>query len=92
MVNLAIAMSAMLTDVAAAALPAGCGQTGSTVTCTYTSGSNPFTVPVGVSSIHVLAVGGIGGGGSGGHGAAVDGDLNVTAGSTLYAVVAGTAR
>jgi hypothetical protein len=42
----------------AAALPAACSQSGPTVTCTYTSGSNPFPVPAGVFSIHVAAVGG----------------------------------
>ena len=45
----------------AAALPSACSQSGPTVTCTYTSGSNPFTVPAGVFSIHVVAVGGRGG-------------------------------
>jgi hypothetical protein len=82
----------------AAALPAGCSQNGQTVTCTYTSGSNPFTVPTSVSSIHVVAVGAMGSGsvvcvstctrtGVGGHGATVSGEIPVTAGSTLYAVV-----
>jgi hypothetical protein len=84
----------------AAALPPGCSQSGQTVTCTYTSGSNPFVVPAGVSSIHVVAVGGAGGksagctllGGctddaAGGLGAIVAGQLPVTGGSTVYAVV-----
>jgi hypothetical protein len=80
--------------VPAAALQPGCSQSGQTVTCAYTSGSNPFTVPAGVSSIHVAAIGGTGnsiGGapffGAGGHGAAVSGDLPVNSGATLYAVV-----
>lgn len=71
----------------AEALQAGCVQSGvSTVTCTYTSGANTFTVPSGVSSVHVEAVGGSGadalaGGipGAGGHGARVVGDLTVSA-------------
>lgn len=75
----------------AAALPSACSQLGRTVTCTYTSGSNPFTVPAGVFSIHVVAVAGRGGdsifGGVGGDGAVVSGDLPVKAGSTLYALV-----
>ncbi len=78
----------------AAALPSACSQSGPTVTCTYTSGSNPFAVPAGVFSIHVLAVGGSGGssffggvGSDGGDGAVVSGDLPVKAGSTLYALV-----
>lgn len=86
----------------AGALPAECSQSGFTVTCTYTSGANPFTVPKGVSTLHVVAVGGSGGagagidsqggprsGGVGGAGARVDGDLTVTPGSLLYVVVGG---
>ena len=45
----------------AAALPSACSHPGPTMICTYTSGSNPFTVPAGVFSIHVVAVGGSGG-------------------------------
>jgi len=48
-------------DAAEAALPPGCSQSGQTVTCTYESGSSPFTVPAGVSSLHVVAIGGTGG-------------------------------
>jgi hypothetical protein len=85
----------------AATLPPECRQSGDNVTCSYTSGSNPFDVPAGVSSIHAVAVGGTGGSsgvrdcsvmaatgaGRGGPGATVSGDIPVTAGSTLYAVV-----
>lgn len=84
----------------AASLPTGCTQSAQTVTCTYTSGSNPFTVPSGVSSIHVFAVGGMGGASiecpmpgvctqdvAGGFGAAVSGTLPLSPGTTLYAVV-----
>jgi hypothetical protein len=82
-----------LAGASAAALPPGCSQSGQTVTCTYSSGSNAFTVPAGVSQVDVVAVGGMGGGfnfspfGISGYGAVVSGDLPVTAGSTLYAVV-----
>lgn len=79
--------------VPAAGLPSECSQTGATVTCTYTSGTNPFTVPAGVSSLHVVAIGGAGGGASygltGGYGARVEGDVPVTGGTTVYAVVGG---
>lgn len=74
-------------------LPSGCTQAGTTVTCTYTSGSTTFTVPGGVTLVHVVAVGGEGaassGGAAGGYGAVVSGDLTVTPTSTLTAVVAG---
>src|SRR5690348_5903665 len=82
----------------ASALPGGCAQAFTTVTCTYTSGTNTFTVPKGVASVHVVAIGGTGGaglgdsggtssGGAGGSGARVEGDLAVSFGSALYAVV-----
>jgi hypothetical protein len=83
----AAAVLGMFVTTAAAALPPGCSQSGQTVTCGYSAGSNLFTVPAGVASIHVVAVGGKGSGNSGGFGALVSGDLPVSAGSTLYAVV-----
>jgi hypothetical protein len=87
--------------VSAAALPPSCGQSAQTVSCTYTSGSNPFTVPSGVSTIRVVAVGGMGGNSvlcttviagcqedaAGGFGATVSAQLAVSPGSTVYAVV-----
>jgi Glycine rich protein len=76
----------LLAPGSAVALPPGCSQSGQTVTCRYAAGSNPFTVPAGVSSVHVVAVGGTGGLG-GGHGAVVSGDLAVSTGTTLFAVV-----
>ena len=85
---------------AAPALPAGCTQSGLTVTCTYTSGTNEFVVPNAVTSIHVVAVGGAGACGmnlvdectsSGGFGARVTADLTVTPGGTLFAAVGGNA-
>jgi hypothetical protein len=70
------------------ATPRGCSKSAQTVTCVYRSGSNAFTVPRGVFFVHVVAVGGAGAPvGGGGHGARVTGDLAVTPGSTLYAVV-----
>src|SRR5262245_15630264 len=60
----------------AVALPQGCSQSGQTVTCTYAAGANPFLMLGGVSSIHVVPVGGMGGLG-GGHGAVVSRDLAV---------------
>ncbi len=85
--------SGLLASASVAALPPGCSQSGQTVACTYTSGSNPFSVPSGVSSIHVVAVGGTGGlnpaGTDAGHGAVVISDLALPAGSTVYAVVGG---
>jgi hypothetical protein len=90
----AAGVSGLLADQAAA-LPAACSHSGPTVTCTYISGSNPFTVPAGVFSIHVVAVGGRGGfgflGADGGDGGVVSGDLPVKKGSTLYAVVGANA-
>jgi hypothetical protein len=88
----AAAVGGLLADQAVA-LPSACSQSGRTVTCTYTSGLNPFTVPAGVFSIHVGAVGAAGGSGvsgrQGGGGARVEADLAVTSGTTLYAVVGG---
>jgi hypothetical protein len=64
----------------------------SPVTVTYTdAGEHVFTVPAGVTSLHVVAIGGKGGGGfaPGGAGARAEGDLTVTSGQTLYAEVGG---
>src|SRR5215475_6305143 len=47
---------------AAPALPTGCTQSGSTVTCAYTSaGEHQFAVPSGITSVTATAVGGQGG-------------------------------
>ena len=81
---------------AAAALPAGCLQTGGSVTCSYspTAAEQQFAVPSGVTSVQVAAVGGAGqdftGLGtaiSGGLGARVSGNLPVTPGQILYVEV-----
>jgi Fibronectin type III domain len=73
----------------AGTLPSNCAASGTTVTCTYSAGSEgTFTVPSAISSIHVVAAGAGGGntlGGVGARGAQVTADLSVTPGSTLYA-------
>ena len=81
---------------AAAALPSGCSEVGSTVTCTFasTGSEQAFAVPEGVGSVQVVAVGAAGGtsvfgGAAGGRGAVVDGDLTGTSGQTLYVEVGG---
>ncbi|HLY50811.1 MAG TPA: hypothetical protein VKR21_16605 [Solirubrobacteraceae bacterium] len=86
-------------EASATALPSGCSQSGAAVACTqtFTSGSNPFTVPAGVFSVHVVAIGGEGGTSAGtaapgGFGAEVTGNLPVTPGTTLYAVVGSNAE
>ncbi|MBW0093804.1 hypothetical protein I4I77_29925, partial [Pseudonocardia sp. KRD-188] len=61
---LALGTIVAVPGVASAQLPAGCTQTGQTVTCTYasTGAAQTFTVPTGVSTVRVVAVGGRGGG------------------------------
>ncbi len=74
----------------AAAFPTGCSQSGTTVTCTYTSGGETaFVVPAGVSSVNATVVGAQGGNdflsdGAGGLGAQASGTIPVTSGETLY--------
>jgi hypothetical protein len=86
-----------LVGSAAAALPAGCSEAASTVTCMYTgAGTYTFTVPGAVSSLDVIAVGAAGGSGcgngivAGGAGASVeDKSVSVSAGQVLPVVVGG---
>lgn len=89
-----------LPAIAVAAPPPGCTQAGTTVTCEFgpTGAERSFTVPDGVTSLRVRAVGAAGGQGDdfgdgpvpGGAGAAVTGDLTgLTPGSTLYLAVGG---
>ena len=104
--SMALSGLATFTVTQASALPAGCSQSGQTVTCTFTSGSNAVPIPVGTSSVHVIAVGGAGSANDvtlqtsrgmaaqpipGGRGARVEGEVAVTEGTTLYAVVGGNA-
>jgi len=91
---LAAAPAVPAAAAAAAALPAGCGQTGATVSCTYgfTGGEQSFTVPSGVSAVQVSAIGAAGapsyGGAQGGRASQVTGTLTVTAGQVLFVEVA----
>jgi hypothetical protein len=67
---------------------------GDTATFNSTGAEQTFTVPVGVSTVHVVAVGGRGGTGGlatdvGGFGAIATADLPVSAGQVLYVEVAG---
>ena len=57
-----------LAGSAAAALPPGCSEVASTVTCSFsfTGAAQSFTVPLGVNSITVAAFGAQGGGSGGG--------------------------
>lgn len=79
------------------ALPAGCQQSGSKVTCYYPSGaSGLFTVPAGVHALDVVAVGGAGAGPGdprcdplcGGSPAQVSATLDVSPGQQLNLEVA----
>jgi large repetitive protein len=82
-----------LAATALPALPAGCTQSGITVTCTYTSlGESQFAVPQGVTTVSATVVGGQGGedfglGDPGGLGAVASGSLSVTPGQVLFAEV-----
>ena len=64
---------------------------GGATTFTYTGGEQSYEVPSGVSSVHVMAVGGRGGGG-GGFAAAVTADLSVDSSQKLYVEVGGNGR
>jgi hypothetical protein len=65
-----------------------------TQTFNYTGGEQTFTVPAGVTSVEVTAVGGHGGSAtaSGGAAAQVTGKLSVTPGETLYVEVGGNGQ
>jgi hypothetical protein len=60
----------------------------------YTGGEQTFTVPAGVFSVHVVAVGAAGGtaGALGGAAAQVSADIGVTPGQTLYVEVGGAGQ
>jgi hypothetical protein len=72
---------------------AGAGSAqAATSTFFYTGGEQTFTVPAGVTSLHVVAIGAAGGDATaakGGAGAEVVADLGVTPGQTLYIEVGG---
>ncbi len=80
--------------VLAALVAPGASAQAASASFEYTGAEQTFVVPAGVSSVHVLAVGGSGGeaftgGGAGGAAAEVGGDLTVTPGETLYVEVGG---
>src|SRR5947208_2605698 len=81
-------LSALGAAVCALMVPAAHAQA-TTQTFAYTGAEQTFTVPAGVSSVHVAAVGGSGGNTDrpGGVAAQVSGDLSVTPGETLYVEV-----
>jgi hypothetical protein len=102
-VGLAGGCAAAFGPVAGASAAAPCGSTGTlsssgaTTTCTYTgAGQDAFTVPAGVTSLKVTAVGAAGGGGglalgAPGPGASVqDSAVPVSASQVLTVVVGGT--
>ena len=60
-----------------------------TQTFTSIEAEQTYTVPAGVSSVHVVAVGANGEEGGGGLGATVSGDLRVSAGQRLYVELGG---
>jgi Glycine rich protein len=64
--------------------PLAGGAQATTVTFASTGTEKAFTVPAGVTMLHVVAVGGRGGGFAGGFGANASGDLPVTGGQVLY--------
>jgi hypothetical protein len=83
--------AAVIVSPGAATAESHCTGT-TTITCTYTStDEQTFDVPTGVTSIHVVLIGGKGAasgvGGAGGFGARVEGDLVVTPNTTLYVQV-----
>ena len=88
-ISLAAACSSFLC-VFAHALPAVAAN--ATATFTYTGGEQTFTVPGGVHSVSVLAIGGAGGAAAaqGGVGAEVIGELSVTPGEVLFVEVGGS--
>ena len=83
-------MLAYSASPAHAAVSADCSTTAGTTTCTFPAGTElPFTVPDGVSTIHVVATGAPGAlgdlGDYAGRGARVSGDLTgLVAGQDLY--------
>jgi hypothetical protein len=67
---------------------------GETVTFSFTGAGQTYTVPAGVTSLRIVAIGAPGGagsfgGGAGGRGAAVGADVAVTPGETLHVLVGG---
>ena len=97
---LTVAFSGVLgVGQAGAALPSNCAQSGTNVSCqfSFTGADQTFTVPAGISSVNIVAVGAPGGASGprnpspvpGGAGALARGTLNVRGGQTLYVEVGG---
>src|SRR5690242_2626437 len=89
---LALVTAAVFVESAPADSTSGCTQSGLTFTCTfqYTGAQQTFSVPAGVTSIHVDAVGAPGGSNGlapGGLGGTASADLTVTPGQTLFVEV-----
>lgn len=80
--------------MAAVALSVGASTAGAATTTeifNFTGAEQTFTVPAGVTKVHVVAIGGHGGksGNTGGAGAQAEGDFSVKPGQTLYVEVGG---
>jgi len=75
-----------------AATDAACATAAQTVTCdySYTGAEQTFTVPSGVHTLQVSAIGAAGGGAAGGAGGEASAAVTVTPGATLYVEVGGT--
>lgn len=75
----------------AGAASGDCSQAGRTVTCTftYTGSQQTLTVPAGVASVQIAAVGAPGGGTVGGLGGTASATVPVTSGEILYVEVGG---
>jgi Glycine rich protein len=87
------ALSALCALAGVLASPVAAAQA-TTQTFNYTGGEQTFTVPAGVTSLEVLAVGAHGGSAAdaGGSAAQVTGTLSVTPGETLYVEVGGNGQ
>ncbi len=89
----AIGLGLVLLGLVVGAARASADATSATTTFTYSGQQQTFVVPAGVTTVHVMAVGGTGGPAScffspcGGPGAQVTADVAVTPGETLYVEV-----
>jgi hypothetical protein len=85
------ALASAVMAIAALSVGAASAAAETTKVFTFTGAEQTFTVPSGVTKIHVVAIGGRGGksGNTGGAGAQVEGSLAVKPGQTLYVEVGG---
>jgi hypothetical protein len=87
----AIVAMGLLGSSAPPALAAGSCQTGAVAAFSFSGSEQCYTVPAGVTSVQVVAVGAPGGsGGTSGLGAVVSGRLSVTPSETLFVEVGGS--